>query len=315
MKKNLQRCGCVVLTLLLIWVGVHKLGYYLRPVDTDACVNAIQSFHDMPKNEYEVIGYGSSHLWRGFEPKELYDTYGIKAYNYGCNWQNIDTTLLFLKDSLRTQKPKVALIETYNVGSFKDNQDMDGEIYYTTAIPGISLKKEYLTSALGNDKERWLSYYMPLCAFHDNWINLTKDSFYKDVSYSYDFHKTAGFMGGENSMPIDIPDYRDFEQADLFTGSVARLDEIVRVCRENDIQIVFYTAPYVGPYCYFDAMDRYAKENGQVYINLFEHMDEIGIDTKTDFSDEGHLNSQGARKVSAYLGKFLVENYELTDYR
>ena len=48
---------------------------------------------------------------------------------------------------------------------------------------------------------------------------------------------------------------------------------------------------------------------------LFELMDEVGLDGATDFSDDGHLNTSGGTKVANYLGKYLVDHYDLTDVR
>ncbi|WP_092330989.1 hypothetical protein [Butyrivibrio sp. YAB3001] len=50
-------------------------------------------------------------------------------------------------------------------------------------------------------------------------------------------------------------------------------------------------------------------------MDLFDYVDEMGIDTKTDFADKGHLNNDGAKKVSDFLGEYLVNHYELTDFR
>lgn len=75
------------------------------------------------------------------------------------------------------------------------------------------------------------------------------------------------------------------------------------------------TIPFQGEYAYSDAMKEYAENNDAVYINLFEHVDEIGLDVKADFQDKTHLYTSGANKVSDYLGEFLVENYDLTDFR
>ena len=33
------------------------------------------------------------------------------------------------------------------------------------------------------------------------------------------------------------------------------------------------------------------------------------------FADEGHLNDSGARKVANYLGKYIVDHYDVTDMR
>lgn len=317
MNTTVKRILCCLAIILLVVVGAAKLGFLVRPTDTDICIRAIDTFHEMPENSFEVIGYGSSHMWRGINPRELYSSYGIGSYNYGCNWQNINTTLLFIRDSLVTQKPKVAVIETYLVGSYKSDQNIDGEIYYTTAIDKPDIKKEYLKMCFGNDKERFLSYYMPLCAFHDNWTGINNVSFIPKSEWDYGFEKTFGFVQLGTVTPVHIADKSEFSQSELDDTSLAILDEIVKVCNENDIQIVFLTIPSQEEYSYSDAMSRYALDKGIKIIDGYDAMigSQMGLDGETDFSDEGHLNVAGADKVSNYLGGYLVNNFELTDFR
>lgn len=314
MVKTVQRVLSVVVTLAIIVVGIAFLGHLVRPVNTDIAIDAIDTFHSMPDNSFEVIGYGSSHMWRGMNPIELYNQYGIGAYNYGCNWQKLNTTLLFLKDSLRTQSPKVVLIETYLVDDYKNDQNVDGEIYYTTAIDEFDGKREYLKQALGNDKERYLAYYMPLCAFHDNWIDISKKSF--EAAVNNDFYKTMGFVSSEKVTPVVIPEKNTFNQNSLSDESIAILDEIVETCDNAGIEIVFFTIPWQGDYNYSKVMEEYVLDkNNCVYIDLYEKIEEIGLDGTTDFSDEGHLNTLGSNKVADYLGEYLIGHYELTDFR
>lgn len=313
--NKIRKTVSVAITCILLWICVSAMGHICRPVNTDITINAINTFHDMPEDTFEVIAYGSSHVWRGLDPMEMYNEYGIGAYNYGCNWQQLNTTLLFLKDSMRTQKPKVALIETYLVDLFKNNQNIDGEIYYTRAIKESSDKNEYLRQALGKNKERYLAYYMPLCAFHDNWVSLTENSFRWDFSYTYDFKKTMGFVKGDTATKIKIPNYELFEQKELSPNSRIILDEIVKTCSEAGTKIIFYTAPYQGTYSYTKAMRKYAEEKDSVYLNFFELCGEAGIDEGTDFSDAGHLNTSGSRKMADYLGKYIADRYEVTDMR
>ena len=62
--------------------------------------------------------------------------------------------------------------------------------------------------------------------------------------------------------------------------------------------------------------ENYAKENELPYIDLNMKTKEIGIDWKTDSYDKGdHLNLHGAQKVTAYMGKYLTENYSMPDHR
>lgn len=315
MKTGIKRLAGVVLTVILICFFVNRTGYLLRPVKTDIAINAINTFHNMPDNTFEVIGYGSSHMWRGMSAMELYEKYGIGAYNYGCNWQNINTTALFLEDSLKTQKPKVVLIETYHVNALKYDTNLDGEIYYTTAISEGDEKQSYLKQCFGEKKERYVSYYMPLCAFHDNWTNISKASFEEDSTYTFDFRKTMGFVESEEVKPVQIPEQSGAEQCELSELSLQTLDHIMNLCKENEIDVIFYTAPWQGENNYREAMKEYAAGHGCVYFDLFEYLEELDIDPAGDFSDEGHLNTAGAEKVADFLGDYLVKHYELTDFR
>ena len=41
----------------------------------------------------------------------------------------------------------------------------------------------------------------------------------------------------------------------------------------------------------------------------------MGLDGETDFSDSGHLNRSGAQKTACFLGAWLKEHFDLTDFR
>lgn len=301
---------------LIILAGmIYYAGILLRPTDTDIAFSAMDAFHSMPEDSIEVMVYGSSHGWVGVDSMEMYKNYGVGAYNYACNWQHINTTSLFFHDSLRTQSPKVVLIETYRINALMMDTDINGEIYYTRGIPASSERERYLKQCFGDDFERYLSYYVPFVAFHRNWNNIQEKNFQETTSNREIFFQTMGFWPIERITPIDIGDYRKYQQAELCDDAIEVLDEIVKTCDQNNIQIVFFTTPYQANYPYFDAIREYAEENGCQYINFFEKMDEIGIDCETDFYDEDHFNTSGAKKVSDYLGQYLMENYDLTDMR
>lgn len=183
MKKTYEIITGYVIIILLVIITVFKFGNLFRPINTDMCIKSIDTFHNMPENSIEVIGYGSSHMWRGIDPMEMYSNYGIGLYNYGCNWQTMNTTLLFLKDSLRTQLLKIILVETFKVNEYQHDTNINGEIYYTKAIDEFDGKKQYLKQCFGKDYSKYMSYYIPFIAFHDNWSNISKESFISDSTY------------------------------------------------------------------------------------------------------------------------------------
>lgn len=311
MKKIVYVVSCIILVVFM----THALGHLVRPVDTDIALNSIRTFYDIPKDSVEVMVYGSSIAWRGLDVMEMYEKQGIGAYNLGCNWQHINTTSLFMKESLKYQTPKVVLIETYGINQLLQNTDINGEIYYTRALHESEEKREYLTNVFGGgNKQRFLSYYMPLYAFHENWSKIDSRNFQKDSS-GYDFKATMGYLYTEGITEVTLGNANEFAQGELSSSCKKVLDDIVELCKEKQIEVVFFTLPMTMEFMYSDAMHSYAEESGCTYINLYDDLEKIGIDGKTDFCDKNHLNNKGAKKVGAYFAQYLSDNYQLTDMR
>ncbi len=137
--KIMKKIVCCISCAAIIGISVFYAGRLLQPNFTVDAFHAIESFHSMPENSFDVIACGSSHVYKGLNVNEMTERYGFSAYNYGCNWQFLNTTTLFFEDALRTQSPKVILIETFNVDKVHEDTDLNGEIYYTK---GISILKE-----------------------------------------------------------------------------------------------------------------------------------------------------------------------------
>lgn len=310
MKVKIKRVLGVIFTLLLIVGMVQYAGYRLKPTGLSNTYCQIKAFHSIPDNSVDVMVYGSSHAWYGFDVNVLTEKYGLSAYNYSCVWQHMNTTRLFIKDSLETQTPKVILIETYLPDVIED-VDMNGEIYYSRFLPNTPAKKEYLDQCFAGDWGRYVAYYVPLVAFHESWEDVNMKNYVPldgDVSF---FYHSRGVPEHYEAVPVEIPVNEKFIQYEFSEGTVAVLDDILETCREKDIEVIFYTVPSGLKYRYSDAFKQYAEENGCAYINLFEKVDECGINQETDFKDKGHLNSNGAKKVAEYMGQYIMDNYDL----
>ena len=307
-KKLLNLAGALITTVLTLALIMH-LGYRLDPKYTQGALDSIDAFHELPENSQVVIVYGSSHAWKGCDPIPMQEECGLSCYNYGCNWQRLNTTLLFIEDSFRTQSPRLVFVDTFNVSRVLENVDMDGEIYYTREISSFEGKKKYLKQCFGNNIGRYVNYYLPIIVFHENWTQITRENFREPNIQKW--KDTKGYSSMSHAEPHEIPDPAGFEQLELPEKSLKVLDQMVDVCREKGAEIIFYTCPWSGENKYGNAMEKYASENECVYIDLFQYIDEIGLDGNTDFRDKGHLNDSGAAKVGRFLGKYIKENYNI----
>ena len=97
------------------------------------------------------------------------------------------------------------------------------------------------------------------------------------------------------------------------------LDKMRALCQEKGIQLILIKAPSLAPEWYDSQNSQiveYAQKHNLPYINFYELLDETGIDYETDTYDGGlHMNLDGARKLSKYLGNVLVSEYGIEDYR
>ena len=303
------------LTALLLALAVWRLGVLMRPTHTDMAFSQVKAFHSLPENSVEVIIYGSSRSYRGFSAMELYDRYGIGAYNYSWNLQHLNTTRMFLQDSLLTQSPKLAVIECALADYLLKNTDMTAEIYYTRYLGWKCGKLEFLKQYFGRKPKRWLSYFVPLCAYHDNWKSLTMKSLTGPADESGELLRTMGSSESKAVRETVLPDWTTFRQLEISGEALAELDRIVSLCHERNTEVLFYVTPWKGEFAYGNAMERYAEERGCAFLDLNQAIDEIGLDGKTDFSDESHLNYNGSVKIADYVGRYISEHYQLTDFR
>ncbi|MDO4741408.1 MAG: hypothetical protein Q4A66_12130, partial [Eubacteriales bacterium] len=96
------------------------------------------------------------------------------------------------------------------------------------------------------------------------------------------------------------------------------LRRIVSLCRENDIEPVFMMLPAPvkeEEQLQVNAVGPLASELGVPFINMLDH-DPLLVDFETDMYDYlGHMNPDGAAKLTAYLGNWLTENYDFADKR
>jgi len=311
MRKKLLRFLSCVITIAITICGAQYVGQLLDPLETCDALNSIKAFHSLEKNSIDVCFYGSSHVWKGCDPLVLEEKYGLSAYNYAGNWQAFNTTLLFLRDSFRTQSPKVVCIDTYAVYWRLKDTELNGQIYYTRGISSFAGKKEYLKDCFGSDWKNYIPYYFPIVMFHDNWKCITGENFFGNHSVSY-YLATRGYEPSTNTVKVDLTTCINSEtQYELSDSSIEMLDAVLELCRENGTEIIFYTCPYSGEFCFGDALEEYAKERDCIYLNLMEESELLGLDGDCDFRDIEHLSDSGSRKIADYLGGYIVEHFDI----
>lgn len=305
MKKAIM---CLVSFGIICYL-IYLLGIFFRPLECDDAINKIEAFHTLGNNTQDVLVYGSSHAYYGVNTVELEDKTNLNCFNYAYSWQKINTTDLFVHDSLETQKPKYAIIDTYFIDYVLEDVDISAEIYYTRAFKESKYKQDYLKQCFGNDKKRFLSYYIPCYGFHSNWENLKVESFSVKKNYE-SVIKEKGSALSDNIKELDTVDCSKFQQHPLSDAAIIVIDDIVNSLQKRGTKVIFITIPWYNDqeYNYHDAVKQYSEAHDCVYFDFFELAEEIDIDCNTDFLDSAHLNRSGATKVADFLAEYIKQD-------
>ena len=243
------------------------------------------------KNTIDVLVAGDSESYTSVSPMDLWDRAGIAAYDCGQPGQRIQETYYILKTAFRTQSPKLVLFETNTM--FRD--------------PGF-LKNVQLSLT------EPLAYHFPVIKYHNAWKALFDGPGGPKKSYKgFEIRDKVVSYEGDVEYMKETKDKAQIPE-------VVRIymEKIKRLCEKNGADLLLVSAPSPKNYNYkkHNSLEEYARENELPYVDLNMKFRDIGIDWKMDSYDRGdHLNISGARKVTAYMGQYLSDNYDLPDRR
>lgn len=315
-------------------------------------VGKLADFYNEKDNSIDVIIGGTSHSADGILPMELYEKYGIKAYNLSTSEQPIEVTYYMLCEAVKTQKPEIFIWDVSNIYVSEDKKASWKRVTDEMRIGGnkLILAKEYCEK-YHNESEAIYEIMFPLLEYHTRWKDLSWKDFMCFHCNKYNYRKGGEIVSTISDGEITVEAMNDAatelsqdmekvqytytagvyqeesEEDILYSGeipneNIAWFLKIKEFCDENNIQLLIIKVPSVNyPQQYRSAWteEKYKKiqelcgQYGVPYYDLLYDTD-IGIDWKKDSMDGGyHLNLCGAQKVTVSLGSYLKEHYELLD--
>lgn len=304
-KQTLPKCGLLFLLKLAVFLGIAVVlltgaSQVVKPKDNTPAsgikepeTRAVYTERD---NSLDVIAIGNSDIYAAYTPMQLWKDYGLASYVCGEPGQRVYEAYYLLKSVLEHQSPKVVVYETDEI--------------FQNANPAKEREKVIFAG---------LADKFPVFQYHNRWKMIKPEDFTGKVKYTFD-----NFWKG----------FRYTDQVDAYLGKrymrkrkrntkidpIPRyyLDKIVALCRDKGIQLVFVEVPSANSWNYkrHHTVAQYAKENEIPFLDLNKPGKEYKVDWSSDTRDKGdHMNYIGARKVTAYLGKYLKKNYILPDRR
>lgn len=306
MKVKLKK---IVSTCLFILILIFILTKVDATMERKYSYQKYKDFYNQ-KEDFDVLFFGTSHMINAIYPMELWNEYGIVSYNMANHSENICTNYWQLKNALKYTTPKVVVVDLYAIDG--DNKVNLKYLHNLTDTMPFTLTKCRLVFDL-LPKDQWAEYLFELSIYHARWDDddFSKEDFFPEE----DCQKGAELRNDvcPNPSPELIPK-TEYDATDRINKEY--LQKIIDLCKTKGIDIVLTYLPYSAPISHqYPANFGYyiAEKNNIPYINfLYEDV----IDYQTDCADEGsHLNVDGARNISAYMGAYLQHNYQIEDHR
>ncbi|HOO27524.1 MAG TPA: hypothetical protein PLU43_03595, partial [Lachnospiraceae bacterium] len=139
MKSKIGKIILFAVCLSAILFGINQI---LKYKSNDG-INQMRAFYTNDENSIDVLFMGSSHSYSNVNTGVLYDDFGIAAYDLGGAEQLLWNDYYWLVEALKTQKPKVIVLEIFSTGMIKD--DFQGA-WIMENLYGMKLSKNYYES-------------------------------------------------------------------------------------------------------------------------------------------------------------------------
>lgn len=300
----------MVVFVLLFAISISSIYGVLRYKNTGSG-GGTDNFYNT-KVPIDAIFFGSSHAACTVNNGVLWSEYGIASFTLSAGAQKGEGTAYFVKEAIAHNKPKVALVETYLLLDESFALDSFYRSALTTKFSGRLI--DYVTNVGKKnnfDRETLENILLRMPIVHARYNELTRDDFCVSEEY------VMGYRGSNECTPLD-PLRVCYDQANLASTSLECVDEIIKVCNENNVEAVFFAAPYsadIESQMRQNTLKSYVEGKGCVYLDYLEDYQTYGIDFESDFRDYEHLNDTGAEKITRAIGDILKDNYSLPDRR
>lgn len=267
--------------------------------------------------EHQVLLFGDCEVYSNVSPDVMFETSGILAFNRANSQQMMWQSYYLLEEALVYETPKIVML---SVGGLRNGVEQIDEAYNRLAIDKMkwSKYKWEMIQASMKEEEAPIAYALPIVRYHSRFEQLTSEDMkylFADPVVSY-----SGYLINTNIVPYEnLPVKRELNDYSFDAKSVEYLDKFVQLCKEKGITLILFKAPGLYPYWYEEWdnwVDSYAKDNGVIYLNYNNNIDQIGINYKVDTYDGGmHLNYYGARKLSSYMANQLSALFGLESHK
>lgn len=308
-KKRAAAMVFTVTTFLLGFsyvMGVCKLEYL-------AGVLNLEYWRKAENRGTDVLFVGGSSMSGNIEIGEVWKEKGIAAYCIGAGGSRLEDNYYRMIEADEEHLCNLIVVELRGVGV-----DL-GMNYQRENISGLAMslnKLCYINATIEPEEKLYFVLDFPL--FHGRYEEVTKWDFYHTSSFGKDDKGTWFILYGSRNMlelnsAADVINYRALDQKQEFY-----LRKIIEYCEANNRELLLLKTPDGNRSVdqpFYNTVNLISEEYGVPFLDMNQYDEEIGLTNADFWTDNYHLNVEGARKCTAFLGDYLMEHYALLDHR
>lgn len=292
--------------------------------DAERSDRVMKNFYVEEENTVDCIYFGSSATQRGWVVPWAFNDEGVASYSMSCGTQPFVLTQYLMEEALKTQQPKLFIIELRGIAKGPDDlwdvsvrRMLDNMKMSSTKKHAIDAVVEYASHGKNGVDQTKMSYYLPFLQYHSLW-NPSKQPHYggADQYKGYALEPMVTF----NVTEIFPLEYTEANVQPIAPATEKALDNLLDYCDTIDSQVMFVISPYAASEQGMGKIN-YAKniveKRGYEVLNCLpaEVREEIGLEDKTCYYNHEHLNLYGSKMYTDWLSRYIKENYNVPDRR
>lgn len=308
-------CFLVLLALALGWAD-RTLSFK----DPWGAYN-IKTFYEQKKCSVDLLVLGSSHAYINIDPGTLWDGYGVAAYDLGAGSQPLWSTYYYLREALKTQRPKLVVLDVFMAVELTEkSQAYTDAATAAWSILGMRHSGNRLEAVrLSTVPERRTSYFLGWGEYHNRTRYLTREDFLKNRGdVWYDSWK-GSYLSRAVTACVWPEDIRTEERTPLEPKTEAHLRKIIELTQAEGIPLLLIVVPYPAVSSFaqsvYNTVSDIAAEYGVSFVDFNRDFAALEMDPAVEYYDAHHMNVLGSRKFTEKLGALLAERYGLPDRR
>lgn len=302
--------------MLLLLLTMGYTVYVLTPKH-DYGICPITNLYQQEADTVDVLVLGTSCGYSGVNTNVLWTEYGIAVYNLCGAEQPYWISYYYLEEALKTQTPKLILVDA-KASIYQDDYSKRGRtILSTYGIRSLITRMNAIAACVR--AEDFLDYALAFPKLHSYYSNVKAENFV--------YPPTNRGRGAHWKGYIEMDATQQHEQPSLVWTNTRRtinarqktyFEKLLTLAQAHDIPVMLVGFPnpdYENDHMYFNTLWSIAEEYGIRCVNYNDPEEDLDLRYASDFADWQHLNVKGSVTFSRRLGSDLRDMFDLPDRR